>query len=145
MTSTINPKRGEIWRVELEPVRGSEQGKTRPIVVLSEPPIGRDTIRLCAPVMQWKPEHPRYFWCIALIPDADNGLSKQSTADAAQTRALDTVRFVSKVGTVNNAKFDLIAQALYNCVKRPLTPTANQPETEKSQPEQTEAPTTPEG
>jgi mRNA interferase MazF len=119
MTPPNNPKRGEIWRVELEPVRGSEQGKTRPVVVLSEPPTGRATIRLCAPLMQWKPEHPGYFWCITLPSDNANGLSKQSTADAAQTRALDTVRFVEKLGTINTAKLDLIAEAVYSCVKRP--------------------------
>jgi mRNA interferase MazF len=120
-TPTTNPKRGEVWRVELEPVRGSEQGKTRPVVVLSEPPIGRATMRLCAPVMQWKPEHPGYFWCITLPPDADNGLSKQSTADAAQTRALDTVRFVEKIGAISETKLELLAQALCRCVKRPPT------------------------
>jgi mRNA interferase MazF len=119
MTPPNNPKRGEIWRVELEPVRGSEQGKTRPVVVLSEPPTGRATIRLCAPLMQWKPEHPGYFWCITLPPDTANGLSKQSTADAAQTRALDTVRFVEKLGTINATKLEIIAEALYRCVKRP--------------------------
>lgn len=117
----LNPQRGEVWRVQLEPVRGSEQGKTRPVIVLSEPSIGRHTVRLCAPVMQWKPEHPGYFWCIPLAPDGHNGLVKPSTADAAQTRALDTVRFVEKLGILDETKLELIAAALYRCVRRPPT------------------------
>ena len=113
------PKRGEIWRVQLEPVRGSEQGKTRPVVVLSEPPVGRATMRLCAPVMHAKPEHGRYFWCVALVPNAANGLDKASTADAAQTRALDVVRFFDRIGIVTTDELELIADALARCVKRP--------------------------
>jgi mRNA-degrading endonuclease toxin of MazEF toxin-antitoxin module len=46
-----NPKRGEVWRVRLNPVQGSEQeGQARPVVVLSEPPTGRPTMRLCQSV-----------------------------------------------------------------------------------------------
>ena len=30
-----NPKRGEIWLVKLNPTRGQEMRKTRPVVVIS--------------------------------------------------------------------------------------------------------------
>ncbi len=123
----INPQRGEVWRVQLDPVRGSEQGKTRPVVVLSEPYRGRASVRLCAPVVHSKPEHPDFAWCVSLPPDAQNGLSKHSTADAAQTRALDIVRFEAKLGNVSAAKLELITDALAFCVGRetvPLTPPA---------------------
>ena len=116
---TISPRRGEIWRVQLEPTRGSEQGVTRPVVVLSEPPIGRATVRLCAPVMREIPVHGTLFWCIALAPDGANGLNKPSSADAAQTRALDIERFEQKMGAVGAGQTDLIADALSECVKRP--------------------------
>lgn len=29
------PSRGEVWRVDLEPVRGHEQGRARPVLVVS--------------------------------------------------------------------------------------------------------------
>ena len=113
------PRRGEIWRVQLDPARGSEQGKTRPVVVLCEPPIGRASVRLCAPVMRALPIHHALFWCIALAPDQANGLSKPSCADAAQTRALDIERFEQKMGEIGADETDLIADALSECVKRP--------------------------
>jgi mRNA interferase MazF len=113
-----NPKRGEVWNADLEPVEGSEQGKTRPVIVLSQPPTGRETVRLCAPIMHAKRVHGGLFWCIALAPSAANGLHKQSTADAAQTRALDVVRFQEKLGEVTPDETDLIADALSQCVKR---------------------------
>ena len=34
------PKRGEIWRADLEPTRGDEINKTRPVVVLSDDNVG---------------------------------------------------------------------------------------------------------
>lgn len=119
MKATVNPKRGEVWRVQLEPTRGSEQGKTRPVVVLSQPPIGRESVRLCAPVMNSLPVHSALFWCIELLPEASNGLIKDSAADAAQTRALDLVRFEARLGTVAPDDLELIADALARCVKRP--------------------------
>lgn len=116
-----DPKRGEVWRAQLDPVRGSEQGKTRPVVVLSEPPTGRASVRLCAPVMNALPVHGGLLWCIALAPNAANGLTKPSTADAAQTRVLDVVRFENKMGEVTPAEVDLIADALSECVRRQPT------------------------
>jgi mRNA interferase MazF len=112
----INPKRGEIWRVQLDPVRGSEQGKTRPVVVLSQPPIGRPTMRLCASITGSKPEHQAMVWCAILQPDAGNGLSKDSTADTAQTRALDVARFEAKLGKVSASKMDEIKAALIRAI-----------------------------
>ena len=112
-----SPKRGEVWRVQLEPVRGSEQGKTRPVVVLSQPPTGRPTMRLCAPIMNRLPVHGAFFWCVAFEPSETNGLTKDSTVDAAQVRALDLVRFESRLGSVTDEEIEAIAAALCQCVK----------------------------
>jgi mRNA interferase MazF len=112
----FNPRRGEVWRVQLDPVRGSEQGKTRPVVVLTEPPIGRTSVRLCAPIMNALPVHGGLFWCVSLLPDTSSGLTKDSTADAAQTRALDLVRFETRLGEVGADELDAITAALCLCV-----------------------------
>lgn len=113
-----NPKRGEIWRAQLDPVEGSEQGKKRPVVVLTEPPVGRQSVRLCAPIMRALPIHGILFWCVSIAPGEANGLSKPSSADAAQTRALDVVRFAQKMGEFTPEQTDLIADALSQCLKR---------------------------
>lgn len=36
-----NPRRGEIWRVDLAPTQGSETGKIRPVVVVGNEQLGR--------------------------------------------------------------------------------------------------------
>lgn len=65
------------------------------------------------------PIHSALFWCLELLPAASNGLTKTSTADAAQTRALDLVRFEIRLGVIASDDLELIAAALALCVKSP--------------------------
>ena len=118
----LDPKVGEVWQVDLEPVQGSEQGKARPIIVLSEPPTGRVTMRLCAPVIHRKTLHARLFWCAQLRPTPTNGLTKESSADTAQTRALDVSRFQNRLGQITPDELKAITTALCLCVGRVPVP-----------------------
>jgi mRNA interferase MazF len=34
-TVPLMPRRGEVWRVDFEPVRGHEQGRSRPALIIS--------------------------------------------------------------------------------------------------------------
>ena len=54
----IPPRRGEIWMVDLEPVRGSELQKIRPCVVVSSDGLGKLPVKLVAPITEWKQHHP---------------------------------------------------------------------------------------
>ncbi len=47
--TTNNPRRGEVWLVDLEPTRGQEFKKQRPVVVLSADPIGSTGLRIVVP------------------------------------------------------------------------------------------------
>ena len=46
----IEPKRGDIWRADLEPTRGDEINKMRPVVVISDDDIGALNLRVVVPV-----------------------------------------------------------------------------------------------
>jgi mRNA-degrading endonuclease toxin of MazEF toxin-antitoxin module len=74
-------------------------------------------MRLCAPIMGRKPEHGAFLWCLTVEPSDDNGLTKKSTVDASQTRALDLLRFEDKLGQMARDEVDLVAAALCSCVK----------------------------
>lgn len=41
-----NPKRGEVWLVQLDPTRGQEIQKTRPAVVISTDILGAIPMRI---------------------------------------------------------------------------------------------------
>jgi mRNA interferase MazF len=47
---TINPKRGEIWQVNLEPTIGQEIRKKRPVVVISSDLYSPIALRIVIPL-----------------------------------------------------------------------------------------------
>ncbi len=116
--SAVEPKRGEIWRVNLEPTRGSEiQKDNRPVLVLSRPSVGTPSVSLCAPITDFKPERDqRRFWRVAIGDNETSGLKKLSCADVSQTRALDASRFVQHDGKAHPAEVEASAAALAKSV-----------------------------
>ncbi|MBC8142539.1 MAG: type II toxin-antitoxin system PemK/MazF family toxin [Armatimonadetes bacterium] len=49
----IDPKRGDIWFVALEPIVGQEMQKSRRCVVISSDALRRREIRTIVPVTSW--------------------------------------------------------------------------------------------
>lgn len=116
----LNPRRGEIWRVDFEPTVGSElssdkggRNDTRPALVLSLPKIGERTIRLCAPITDYSPQRDEgRLWRVAIGNSAESGLTKLSCADVSQTRALDVSRFADKMGKAHPTETQASADQL---------------------------------
>lgn len=88
MTTSPDPVRGEIWRADLEPTRGDEIRKTRPVVVMSDDRIGRLRLRIVVPITEWDDRFAAHPWMVRLEPDASNGLAKASAADTFQVRSM---------------------------------------------------------
>ena len=114
--SDARPRRGEVWRVELEPTRGSEQDKTRPVVVMSSDDIGRPTVFICVPITGFQTAHALLDWYVLVAPNSINGLIKLSSADASQVRALDAERFGVKLGKLTREEVASVAEAVAFCV-----------------------------
>ena len=91
-TSAVNPKRGEIWRVDLEPTRGKEtqsrkrsDSDTRAVLVLVRAGVGESGVRLCAPILNYQPQRDELsFWRVELGDGDESGLSKLSCADVSR-------------------------------------------------------------
>lgn len=109
----LNPRRGEVWRVNLEPTVGAEIRKDfRPVLVLNRPGTGERTVRLCAPITDFKPERDALrYWRVG-IGEGVSGLDKFSCVDVSQTRALDVARFVRKDGKAHPAELEAVVAAL---------------------------------
>ncbi len=104
--------RGEIWLVQLNPTVGSEIGKTRPVVIVSNNAVGVLPLKVVIPITDWKDRYSVYPWMVKLETTTDNGLSKVSAADAFQVRSLSQERFVRKLGYLENQSIQIISQAL---------------------------------
>src|SRR5262245_11171167 len=92
------PKRGEVWLVDFDPSVGAEIQKLRPAVVINVDSVGRLPLRMVVPITDWKPAYANFPWFVELPASAGNGLSKDSGADAFQTKSVSEQRFVRPLG-----------------------------------------------
>jgi mRNA interferase MazF len=105
-------KRGEVYDARLEPVEGSEQGGTRPVVIVS-----RDAINAYSPVVLAVPcttyqSEKRVYPTQVLIQAPDGGLTRDSIAMADQVRVLSKERLLRLRGTLSDAAIVQLDRAL---------------------------------
>ena len=105
-------KRGEIWRINLDPSIGAEIRKTRPAVILSIDAIGSLPLRVVVPITGWKAKFAQATWLVRLEPDENNKLDKPSAADTFQMRSVSKTRFVDSRGTVSDADMARVEDAV---------------------------------
>lgn len=110
--SPITPRRGEIWRIDFDPTRGSELRKVRPAVVISSDSVGRLPVKLVAPITGWQDSFARNLWHVRLEPDNVNGLQKTSAVDALQVRSVAVERFLERLGSLSNETMSEITSAV---------------------------------
>jgi mRNA interferase MazF len=109
-------KRGEIWKVRLNPTEGSEINKERPCVVVNNDAIGVLPLKIIVPITEWKERYTVAPWLIPLEVTAANGLTKKSAADTFQVRSISEARFVEKLGEVTAHDLKMIETGLSICL-----------------------------
>ncbi len=105
-------KRGEIWRINLDPSIGAEIRKTRPALILSVDAIGSLPLRIVVPITGWKDKFTQATWLVLLEPDSTNNLTKSSAADTFQVRSVSEARFVDLLGTVSAGDMARVEDAI---------------------------------
>jgi len=107
-------KRGMVIDVNLDPTLGSETGKTRPcIVVTNDVYNARVPVIQVVPITRWSNKKSRIKTNVELHPTQENGLTKKSVADCLQTRPIDHGhRLVRIRGSLSTSKLREIDQAL---------------------------------
>jgi mRNA interferase MazF len=107
--------RGEIWQVDFTPVRGSEAGKSRPAVVVSNDRANATASRLGRGVVTVVPvtsNVARIYPFQVLLPAATTGLAVDSKAQAEQIRSIATERLSRRVGRLPPHELAQLDQAL---------------------------------
>lgn len=105
-------ERGEVYDARLDPVEGSEQGGTRPVVIVS-----RDAINAYSPVVLAVPcttyrENRRVYPTQVLVIAPDGGLSNDSILMADQVRVLAKSRLLTLRGKLSSTTLGQLNQAL---------------------------------
>lgn len=110
--SVILPLRGEVWRVEFNPTKGDEIQKLRPAVVISTDSFNPLKTKLVVPLTTWQDRFSNAQWMVKIVADNNNGLDRDSAADALQLRCVSYERFVTKLGEIQASVLDEIATAI---------------------------------
>jgi len=105
-------KRGEIFEASLDPVEGSEQGGSRPVVVLS-----RNTINTASLVVVVVPcttyrTGRRIYPTQVLLPAGDGGLRVDSVALGEQIRAISKTRLKARWGALSRESVHKLERAV---------------------------------
>ncbi|MBI2217171.1 MAG: type II toxin-antitoxin system PemK/MazF family toxin [Candidatus Rokubacteria bacterium] len=105
-------RRGEVWLAALDPVRGSEQAGTRPVLVLQVDPLN-DFLRTIVIVpfttnVRWA----RFPFCVP-VAAGDGGLAADSVALCHQIRVSDRSRVRQRLGQVSEATIARVARAVH--------------------------------
>jgi mRNA interferase MazF len=108
-------RRGEIRLVNLDPTLGSEAGKRRPAVVVSNDGANAAANRSGSGVITVVPvtsNVTRVYPFQVLLPAGTGGLVVDSKAQAEQVRAVSVQRLGRPVGRVSAAAMDAVDDAL---------------------------------
>lgn len=95
----MSARRGEVWLVDFDPVRGHEQGGARPALVLSSDVANEAGMATVLPITSRARPYPTR---VAIAPP-DGGLHVPSWVIAEQPRTVDARRLRRLVGAVSAA------------------------------------------
>lgn len=112
-TNARFPRLGEIFDVRLEPVIGSEIGKQRPALVVSNDVNNEFAQTVTVVPLTGQPSERNYPFEV-LIPSGIAGLTSDSRAKCNQIRTVDKSRLVTSRGVVTNEYLLKVKQALRN-------------------------------
>lgn len=111
MPSMRNPKRGDIVRVRLDPVEGSEQSGERPALVVSPDVINTHSpVVLIASITSQKTE--RVYPFEALIEPPEGGLTYRSKVMLMHLRSVDKRCLTGRYGVIRPETMRRVEEAL---------------------------------
>ena len=107
--------------VNLDPTKGSETGKVRPCVIVTNNTYNeRVPVVQVVPLTAWSARKARIVTNVEIEPSSRNGLTKRSVADCLQTRPVDhgarLVRLRGELEEEDMAKIDDALRVVFDIV-----------------------------
>jgi mRNA interferase MazF len=103
-------RQGEIWRVNLDPTKGSEQAGFRPVVIVSGNMMNRYLNVVI--VMPLTTKIKNYKGNVVLQPDFANGLKESSEILIFHIRSVSKDRLVEKIGSISTTELEQLKAGL---------------------------------
>lgn len=106
---------GEIWQANLNPYKGSEQGVSQPVVILSGNLLNRHLpVVITAPLTT---KIKKYKGNPVLKPSRTNGLKNESELLVFHIRSISKDRLVKKTGNIDTEELELAIKTLNDLLK----------------------------
>ena len=110
-TKMARPKRGEIYWVDFDPVKGREQGGRR-LALIVQNDLGNEhsdyTVVVALTSRMPSRENP----FTVTLKEGEGGLSKPGAIHCSQIRTIDQSRLISRIGTLSDERMREVAEAL---------------------------------
>lgn len=102
--------RGEVWLLDLDPVRGHEQGRKRPALVLSTDAYNRGpaTLLVVAPITKTDRGVPLHI----RVDPPEGGLTDTSYVMCDAVRSVSKERLIRRWGEVDSRTMNLVGDGL---------------------------------
>jgi len=104
--------RGEVWLTALDPVRGSEQAGTRPVLVLQPDPLNAFLRTIVVVPFTTNLRWARFPFCVP-VSAGEGGLLSDSVALCHRVRVADKSRLARRLGQLSEAVMVKVEQAMY--------------------------------
>jgi mRNA interferase MazF len=104
-------KRGDIFLANLEPIKGSEQGGVRPVLIIQNDISNKHSpVTIIAAITSkvFEKEYPTNIF----ISKDECGLDKDSTIMLNQIRTIDNGRLMKKIGLLDNFIMNKVDRAI---------------------------------
>lgn len=110
MTSTLYPRRGEVWLADLNPTRGHEQAGIRPVVVVSAERFhgGPSGLAVISPMTTQERRLP---WLVSVEPP-EGGVRQRSFVLCQHVRTIDRRRLMERWGSLQRSTMAAIEDRL---------------------------------
>ncbi len=103
-------KQAEIWMADLEIVKGSEQGKTRPVLIISGNTMNNNfPVVIACPLSS---TIKNYAGCVVVTKNKANGLTVDSEIICFQVRTVSKERLLKKMGVVTTSQLNDVITSL---------------------------------
>lgn len=108
-------KQGEIWQVNLNPAKGSEQAGVRPVVIISGNLMNTHLPVIIACPLTTKIK--RYKGTLLLEPNDINQLTERSEILTFHIRSVSKYQFLKKIGQIEPAQVNEIKSYLNDILR----------------------------
>ena len=107
----VNIQRGGIFLVNLNPIKGKEQGKTRPCLIIQNDILNKySPITIIAPLTS--KIYSKEFSTNVMVSKENSGLDKDSTILLNQIRAIDKSRVIKKLSILPSYVMEKVNSAI---------------------------------